>query len=83
MIRTLFVSSQLVLMHASDMLDQRIIQKGEFAPAYSLSNIQNTILDIIELVRMTLEEKKVEIKFSFKEGAVSPNQSLSFDVRRL
>ena len=34
MIKTIFVSSQLVLMHSSDLLDQRIIQNGGFVPSY-------------------------------------------------
>ena len=33
------VSSKLVLFHANDLLDHRIIQNGSFAPAYSHTSI--------------------------------------------
>ena len=39
MIKTIFVSSQLVLLHASDLLDQRIIENGSFVPSYSLGSV--------------------------------------------
>ena len=39
MLKTILVSSQLVLLHANDLLDQRIIENGNFMPSYALGNV--------------------------------------------
>ena len=48
------VSSKLVLFHANDMLDHRLIQVGNFAPAYSFSSLEKALLEIVEMMRWTI-----------------------------
>ena len=69
-----------MLLHASDLLDQRIIEQGKFTPSYSLGNVQETILEIVELVRMTVKVKKVTIFYNMDR---SIPKLLSYDKRRL
>ena len=69
-------------MHASDLLDQRIIEKGGFVPSYQVGSIKKAITEIIELVTMTLQEKKLTILFKTK-GPLKADMPLSFDSRRL
>ena len=64
MLKIIFVSSQLLLHHASDLLDQRVIDNGNFMASYSLGNVSQTILEMVELVRMTLEEKNIRIIYN-------------------
>ena len=57
----MLVSSQMVLMHANDLLDQRIIEKGSFVPNLSLESVINTINEIIELMNSTLTNRDLTI----------------------
>ncbi len=63
MAKIIFISSQLVLHHASDILDQRIIERNSFVPSYELGNISEAILEMVELVRLTLKDKRVKILY--------------------
>ena len=82
MLSAIFVSCQLLLLHSSDLLDRRIIKYGGFVPANEMGNVKEAITEMIDLVRMTLEDKNVEIQFQFKANLPSTYQ-LSFDRRRL
>ena len=57
----MLVSSQMVLMHANDLLDQRVIEKGSFVPNLSLDSVINAINEMIELMNSTLTSRDLTI----------------------
>lgn len=61
LIQIMLVSSQMVMMHANDLLDSRIIEKGSFVPNLSLGSISETAKEIIELMNSTLNERELTI----------------------
>ena len=69
-VKNIFIASQLVLLHASDLLDQRIIEQGGFTPSYSLGNLQESIFDIVELIRTTTENKNLTICYDKHESNI-------------
>ena len=63
MVETILISSQLVMHHATDLLDQRIIQLGQFVPYYTQGSPSEAITDIVKIVRMTLLRKQLSIEY--------------------
>ena len=61
LIQIMLVSSQMVMMHANDLLDSRIIEKGSFVPNLSLGSVSETAKEIIELMNSTLNERELTI----------------------
>ena len=51
----------MVMLHANDLLDQRIIENGSFVPHYAEDSVSKTILEIVSIVRETLGKKKLKI----------------------
>lgn len=47
MAETILISSQMVMLHANDMLDQRIIENGSFVPFYSIESVKAAITQMI------------------------------------
>ena len=47
----------MVMMHANDLLDYRVIEKGSFVPNLSLGSIIDTAKEMIELMNSTLAER--------------------------
>ena len=39
MAQTIFISTQLLMMHANDLLDARVIEQGSFSPIFSLTDV--------------------------------------------
>lgn len=56
--KLILVASKMVLFHAHDLLDLRFLQTGNFSAKYAEDSIQRAILEITDLIQMTLEEKK-------------------------
>lgn len=72
------ISSNMLILHAQDLLDQRIIEQGKFAPCYSKSKVSDAINEIVNMVNLTLDQTQLNIvhnKVRFDE--------IRFDVRRL
>ena len=61
LIQIMLVSSQMVMMHANDLLDSRIIEKGSFVPNLSLGSVSETAKEIIEFMNSTLNERELTI----------------------
>ena len=57
MAKTVNVSSRLVLLHANDLLDQRIIQNNAFEPFYERRSVEQSAMQIIQLLKSTLMDK--------------------------
>ena len=47
MAETILISSQMVMLHANDMLDQRIIENGSFVPFYSIESVKAAITQMV------------------------------------
>ena len=74
------ISSKLVLFHANDLLDHRIIQNGSFAPAYSHTSVQEALSEIVEMMRWTMQNLDLSIQFSFDSN---DKRMFYLDKRRL
>ena len=59
----MLVSSQMVMLHANDLLDQRIIENGCFVPNLTAGSIKETVAEMIELMNSTLMFKSLNITF--------------------
>ena len=62
MAEVILFASQLVLFHANDLLDHRIIESGGFVPTYSQGSVSEAILEIIKIVQFTLTQTKLQLK---------------------
>ena len=83
MTQIIFISSKGLLLHANDLLDQRIIQNGRFAPAYTHGSVTHAIHEIVRLVEFTLVRKKITIKCDASSYISHIYPLLQFDRRRL
>ena len=54
MAQMISVSSKLILFHANDMLDHRIIENGCFYPTFTHASVSNALLEIVEMMRWTI-----------------------------
>ena len=71
----------MTLFHANDLLDHKIIEKGNFAPLYTAGSIYETIFETVQIVRLTLYRRSVKIDFDASNLVKLPQ--LKFDKRRL
>ena len=71
----------MVMMHANDLLDQRIIDNGSFVPNLTSGSIVDTLNEVIELMNTTLTERNIEI--TLEGGLNSLPKVAKFDKRRL
>ena len=78
MAQLLNLSSHMLMLHTQDLLDQRIIEYGSFKPCYTLGSVKNVIIDIVNLVNLTLT-KQLKIRYFSNNSA----QKLMLDKRRL
>ena len=63
---TILISSNIVLLHAHDLLDQRLIEKGTFVANYQDGDIVEALQEIIQIISMTLKERHLKIIFDAK-----------------
>ena len=71
----------MILLHANDMLDHQILQNGNFSPTYSAGSVNAAIFEIVDMVRHTVERKKLNIQYNLKD--IESQTVLSFDRRRM
>ena len=71
----------MVMMHANDLLDQRIIDNGSFVPNLTSGSIVDTLNEVIELMNTTLTERN--LKITLEGGLNSLPRVAKFDKRRL
>ena len=55
--QTINISCNMLLLHAHDLLDQRIIENGSFSPHYTQNSAQKAIQEMVDLVQLTLDKK--------------------------
>ena len=63
MAQTITVSSNMLMLHAQDLLDQRIIEKGNFVPTYTRGLVSEAITEIVEMFRLTLIETHLKVAY--------------------
>ena len=70
----------MILMHANDLLDWRIIENGSFVPNLSVNQICDVIREMVDLMNSTLVNRDLKIvqKVSKKTKILA-----KFDKRRL
>jgi len=81
MAKLVSVSSTLILNHANDLLDYRILQLGTFEPVYSANLIMPAIKQIIDLMSQAHENERIQITCDLKRLKNYP--VVYFDTRRL
>ena len=47
MAQMIFISTQMLMMHANDLLDSRVIEQGNFSPTLSPVDVYETILEMV------------------------------------
>ena len=82
MAQTIFISSKLLLLHANDLLDQNIIEKGGFEPQYTRCDLPSIIKQMVKLVRSTLMQKPIAIQCDVSK-CLNFKKKLLCDGRRL
>ena len=80
MAQIISVSSKLVLFHANDLLDHRIFESGKFVPAYQFASVSNALVEIVEMMRWTVQNTSLDIQFTSDQNDMGMHY---FDKRRL
>ena len=78
MARTIIISSQILMLHANDLLDIRIIENGSFEPNYASDSVNEAIKEITAVVQMTLMQRNLTIDCNKMKNPI-----MKFDRRRL
>ena len=63
MIETILLSSQFILMHTHDFLDQQIIEHGNFVPYFEVQNIIDAIVEMVQIMNFSVQKRKVRISY--------------------
>ena len=74
------ISSNIVLLHANDFLDQMLIEKGVFAPCISDGSILDAIVETVTIIEMSISNRLLTIQYSKKLLEQLPE--IKFDKRR-
>ena len=80
MAQTILISSEQVILHANDFLDQQLIHHGNFTPHFTSGSVIHAINEVVKMMRLTLERKDLKIKSKLAEIR---GLELQFDKRRL
>ena len=74
------INSKLIRFHANDLLDHRVIQSGHFEPSPIVSSVEDSILEIVDMMNWTLGHRNLKIDF-IRQSIEA--RRLYFDKRRL
>ena len=55
MAQVILVNSKIVMFHANDVLDHKMIQNGNFVPSKSYQFVSQTVLEIVQMMGWTLK----------------------------
>ena len=75
----MLVASQMILMHANDLLDWRIIENGSFVANITINPICCALKEMIDLMNSTLVNRNLTIVEKFSRKILS---LAKFDKRR-
>ena len=59
----MLLSSQLILMHAHDFLDQQLIEHGNFVPYFDTGFLKDAISEIVQMMSFSVHKRDLEIQF--------------------
>ena len=82
MAKIIKVTSNIILFHAHDMLDQRFLESGMFTPIYTQDSVTEAIKEVIEAMQFTLKYKRLTIQFN-DNSLQDIYPVMEFDRRRL
>ena len=74
----IFISTQMLMMHANDLLDSRFIEQGHFSPTLSAVDVYEAIQEMVQLVKFNQAHRQVKLIFDKPKIP-----TLSMDRRRL
>ena len=78
----MLLSSQFIMMHVNDFLDQQLIEYGNFAPYFDTGRLEDAITEIVQMMNFSIHQRNLKIKF--ERDKYRKNSSLiKFDKRRL
>ena len=81
MVKTVLLSSQLIMMHVNDFLDQKLIEHGNFEPYFDTGSLKNAISEIVQMMNFSIHQRNLKIRF---DSTMVKNLSpIKFDKRRL
>ena len=69
-------------LHAQDLLDQRVLDYGNFVPLYEYGSVVEAIMEIINIMRYSISHRDLRIEFD-QSTAATLIPCLKFDRRRL
>ena len=81
MVETLLLSSQFIMMHAHDFLDQQLIEHGSFVSHFDTGFLVKAISEIVNMMSYSLAKRDLSIKFD--ETTLKNCPLIKFDKRRL
>ena len=81
MVETLLLSSQFIMMHAHDFLDQQLIEHGSFVSHFDTGFLVKAISEIVKMMSYSLAKRDLSIKFD--ETTLENCPLIKFDKRRL
>ena len=61
MVETMLLSSQLILMHTHDFLDQQLIEHGKFVPYYDTGFLKDAISEIVQMMSYSVQKRDLRI----------------------
>ena len=76
----ILISSNIVLLHANDFLDQMLIEKGVFAPCFSDGLILDAIAETVTIIEMSIDNRLLSIQYNKK--LLGQLSEIKFDKRR-
>ena len=68
----------MLMLHANDLIDQKIIENGAFVPNFANGSVVEAINEIVSIFDLTLEHRKLKIIFQHMNIP-----KMKFDKRRL
>ena len=61
---SILISSNLILLHSNDFLDQALIEKGVFTPRYAEGYIIDAISETVMIIEMSLNNRRLKIEYN-------------------
>ena len=78
----ILICSKQVLLHANDMLDQKLLQNGRFVPVYKPGSVFKALYEIAKIGSLTIKSREIDVAFNLSR-VHRKYPVLSFDKRRL
>ena len=57
----ILICSKQVLLHANDLLDQKLLKNGRFRPAYMSGSVYQSLLEIVKVASLTIQNRDLKV----------------------